>query len=176
MKKKRLSFVKAHPSWTLEDGDKVLFLDESSEQQFSVRVQRVWRPSGKRYHEKYTVPTVKHPPSQMIWGAMSAAGTGGLYFLTPGTTMNGEKYVKVFQVKLQLHMTVHQCDIFMHDGAPCHRSRVVKKFLGEKNIQQFDWPRNSPDLNPIENLWMLLKNKVSEKQPSNAKSLVTAIK
>ena len=77
--------------------------------------------------------------------------------------MNGEKFVKVLQEKLQLPMTVHQCDIFMHDGAPCHRIRVVKKFLGEKNIRQLDWPVNSPDLNPIENLWMLLKNKVSEK-------------
>ena len=90
--------------------------------------------------------------------------------------MNKEKYVKVLQEKLRLHMTVHQCDIFMHDGAPCHRSRVVKKFWGEKNIRQLDWPGNSPDLNPIENLWMLLKNKVSVKQPTNAKSLVTAIK
>ena len=112
----------------------------------------------------------------MVWGAMSAAGTGGLYFLTPGTTMDGEKDVKVLQEKLQLHMTVYQCDIFMHDGAPCHRSRVVKKLFGEKNIRQLDWPGNSPDLNSIENLWMLLKNKVSEKKPTNAKSLVTASK
>ena len=154
----------------------MLFSDESSVQQFSARVQHVWRPSGERYHEKYTVPTVKHPPSQMVWGAMSAAGTGGLYFLTPGTTMNGEKYVKVLQEKLQLHMTVHQSDIFMHDGAPCHRSRVAKKFSGEKNIRPLEWPRNSPNLNPIENLWMLLKNKVSKKQPTNAKSLLTASK
>ena len=115
MKKKRLSFAKARRSWTSEDWGKVLFSDECSAQQFSVRVQHVWRPSGERYHEKYTVSTVKHPPSQMVWGAMSASGTGGLYFLTPGTTMNGEKYVKVLQVKLQLHMTVHQCDIFIHD-------------------------------------------------------------
>ena len=107
---------------------------------------------------------------------MSAAGTGVLSFLTPGTTMNGKKYVQVLQEKLKLHMTVHQCDIFMHDGAPCHRSSLVKKFLGEKNIRQLDWPGNSPDLNPIKNLWMLLRNKVSEKQPTNAKSLVTAIK
>ena len=83
---------------------------------------------------------------------MSAAGTGGLYFLTFGTTMNGKKFVKVLQEKLQLHITVHQCDIFMHDGAPCHRSRVVQKFLGEKNIRQLDWPGNSPDQNSIENL------------------------
>ena len=74
----------------------------------------------------------------MVWGAMLAAGTSGLYFLTPRTTMNGEKYVKVLQEKLQLHMTVHQCDIFMHDRASCDRSRVVKKFLGEKNIRQLD--------------------------------------
>ena len=51
----------------------------------------------------------------MVWGAMSAAGTGVLYFLTSGTTMNGEKYAKVLQEKLQLHMTVHQCEVFMHD-------------------------------------------------------------
>ena len=66
MKKKRLSFAKAHRSWTSEDWGKVLVSDESSVQQFSVRVQYVWRPSGERYHEKYTVPTVKHPPSQMV--------------------------------------------------------------------------------------------------------------
>ena len=74
----------------------------------------------------------------MVWGEMSAAETGRLYFLTPGTTMNGEKNVKVLQKKLQLHVTVHQRDIFMHGGAPRHWSRVVKKFLGEKNIRQLD--------------------------------------
>ena len=123
MKKKHLSFAKAHRSWTSENCGKVLFLDESSVQQFSVRVQHVWQPSGQRYHEKYTVPPVKHPPSQKVWGAMLAAGTGGFYFLLlEQLNMNGEKYVKVLQEKLQLHMTVHQCDIFMHDGASCHRS------------------------------------------------------
>ena len=139
-------------------------------QQFSVRVQHVWQPSGERYHKKYTVPTAKwfvgqcqllEPPDSTF---------------SPGTTINREKSVKVLQEKLQLHMTVHQCNSFMHDRDPCHRSKVVKKFLGEKNIRQLDWPGNSPDLNPLENLWMLLKNKVPEKQPTNAKSLVTTIK
>ena len=94
MKKKRLRFAKAHRSWTSEDWGKVLFLDESSVQQFSVRVQHVWLPSGERYHEKYAVPTEKHLSSQMICRPTSAAGTDGLYFLTPGMEKNMSKFCK----------------------------------------------------------------------------------
>ena len=51
---------------------------------------------------------------------------------------------------LEIHMTVHCCDtIIMHDGAPCHRSNIVSE---KKKIKTLDWPGNSPDLNPIENL------------------------
>lgn len=38
------------------------------------------------------------------------------------------------------------------------------------------WPGNSPDLNPIENLWNYTKNKVANKQPPNAKVLVDSVK
>ena len=61
MKKKRLSFVKAYRSWTSEDWGKVLFSDESLEQQFSIRVQHVWRPSEERYHEQsWASPQIRH--------------------------------------------------------------------------------------------------------------------
>ena len=42
-------------------------------------------------------------------------------------------------------------------------------------MQILDWPGNSPDLNPIENLWTVLKDKVCEKQPTNNKELEEAI-
>ena len=96
-------------------------------------------------------------------------GTVGLYFLPPETIINGEKYVNLLKSKLKLHMKVHNCEIFMHDGAPCHRSKVMKKFLEQKNIQMLEWPRNSSDLN-------LMKNKISEKRPSSVDALVTALK
>ena len=38
------------------------------------------------------------------------------------------------------------------------------------------WLGNSSDLNPIENLWSVLKDKVSEKQPTNTKELEETIK
>ena len=43
-----------------------------------------------------------------------------------------------------------QC-LFQHDGAPCHKAKVITKWLGEQNIDILGpWPGNSPDLNPIE--------------------------
>ena len=80
---------------------KVLFFDESSIKQFSVRKYKVWNPARKRYEGKYTTPAVKHLPSLMVYGAMSAMGTASLYFLPPKTTMNGTKYVALFKNKLQ---------------------------------------------------------------------------
>ena len=176
MKSKRLAFAKEHAAWTSEDWSKIMFSDECTLQQFVVRKKNVRRPVGKRFEERYTVSTIKHPPSQMVWGAFSRSGTAGLYFLPPGSTMNGSRYVDLLKGKLEMHMNIHQCTVFMHDGAPCHRSKIVKQFLSEKNVATLGWPGNSPDLNPIENLWEILKNKVAEKQPSSAGALNHAIK
>jgi len=80
--------------------------------------------------------------------------------------MNGEKYVNLLKSKLGFHMRVHNCDIFLHDGAPCRRSKVVKNFLEQKRMQKLEWPGNSPDLNPIESVLNFMQKKVLEKHPS----------
>ena len=85
--------------------------------------------------------------------------------------MNVQRYTSLLKNKLELHMTVHNCRVFMQDSAPCHRAKIVTQFLKSKKIQILHWSGNSPDLNPIENLWTVLKDKVSERQPTNAKML-----
>ena len=110
---------------------------------------------------------MKHPPTrQIIWGAMSKNGTAGLYFLAPGTTINGPKYLELLKNKLLLRMAVYNTTIFMH------RSKIVKKFLRENYVTALDWPGNSPNLNPIENLRAKMKDLVAEKQPSSGKALI----
>ena len=65
---------------------------------------------------------------------------------------------------------------FYAGGASCHRSKIVTQLLKSKKIQILDCPGNSPDLKPIENLWTVLKDKVSEKLPTNTKELEETIK
>ena len=115
MKKKRLEFAKKHIDWSIEDWKKVLFSDESIFQQFTITKNYVCRPMGERFNEKNTIFTMKHPPTQMIWGAMSANGMVGVYFLKPGAPMNGAKYAELLKDKLLTHMEIYQSLIFMHD-------------------------------------------------------------
>ena len=176
MKAKRLGFAKKHAKWTIQQWQQVIFFDESTVQQFITRKRYVRKPTGKRFDERYTTQTMKHPPSVMIWGEMFVNGTAGLSFLPPGTTMNGQKYVDLLKDKLELYVAIHKCKIFMQDNAPCHRSKIVTQFLKSKKIQILDWPGNSSELNPIEYLWTVLKDKESEKQPTNTKELEEAIK
>ena len=123
-----------------------------------VRKRLVRRPTGKSFNKRCTIPTVEQPPNQMVWGAMSRKGVAALSFLSPGTTMNEPKYVQMLSEKLKLRPQVHNCQIFMQDGTPCHSSKVAKNLLDSNNIDLFKGPGNSLDSNPIDNLWTNMKN------------------
>lgn len=173
----RLKFCHKYKNWTVNQWRSVMFSDESTVSQFYAFTRQVRRPPNQRYNERYVVPTVKNAPKVMIWGAISANGRCGLWFMPEGTTINGPVYLGILQEKLLNFMNITQCDTFQQDGAPCHQTKAVKKWLEESHIKLLGpWPGNSPDLNPIENCWMLVKKKVSEMNPTSISSLKEAIK
>lgn len=135
------------------------------------------RPGSDVYHPKFTQGTMKHPDSLMVWGAFGYHGVGPLVILPKNVTMNAERYLDL--IKLNLHGCLTECraDIFMQDGAPCHTAKIVKKYFNFIQLNYIeDWPGNSPDLNPIENLWALIKRKLRERDTSSLSKLEYAIR
>lgn len=96
-RKARLQFCKAHAQWTEEQWMHVLFSDESTFRQYGSDKVVVRRPEGKRFEFRYTVPTVKHSVSVMVWGCFAAEGVGELYFLPERITMNAANYEMVLE-------------------------------------------------------------------------------
>ncbi len=53
--------------------------------------------------------------------------------------------------------------IFQQDLAPAHTAKGIKSWFNGHGVTVLDWPANSPDLNPIENIWGIVKRKMRDK-------------
>ncbi len=120
--------------------------------------------------------SVKFPQSVMIWGAMSSAGVGPLCFLKTNVT------APVYQEILE-HFMLPSADQLFKD-ADFISSRIwhlptlpkAPKVGLNYQVGVLDWPANSPDLNPIEKLWGIVKRTMRNKRPTNADELKATVK
>ncbi|KAK3562573.1 hypothetical protein QTP86_002048 [Hemibagrus guttatus] len=175
---RHLTWAKEKKNWAVAQWSKVLFSDESKFCiSFGNQGPRVWRKGGEAHSPSCLKSSVKFPQSVMIWGAMSSAGVGPLCFLKTKVT------APVYQEILE-HFMLPSADqlfedadfIFQQDLAPAHTAKSTKSWLNDHGVGVLDWPANSPDLNPIENLWGIVKRKMRNKRPKNADELKATVK
>jgi len=89
-KKARKQFAEDKQTKDMDYWNHVLWSDETKINLFgSDGVKHVWRQPGEEYKDKCVLPTVKRGGgSVMVWGCMSAAGTGELQFIEGAMNAN----------------------------------------------------------------------------------------
>ena len=107
-----------------------------------------------------------------VFSMKSAAGTGP--FVRLHSKINVTVYKEILKKHvINLRIAINQPVVFMQDNTLCHTLKSVKTFLSEEDITVMEWPAQSPDMNPIENVWKLLNERAKEKNPRNVEELWT---
>jgi transposase len=158
---KRLEWCKKYLEF--KDWKYVKFTDESS----------FWMGhNGKRWvnmNENDIDTSVKHPFKVHVWGSISIHYKRELYIFTE--ILTAQIYLEILQNNLRISKNL----IFQDDNDPKHTAKIVKEWKVQK-LTCLDWPSNSPDLNPIENIWGVLKTNVNKHNFKTREEFILIIK
>ena len=131
----------------------------------------IWRRKGTAYHHENIIPTVKYGGGNiMIWACFTASGPGQLGIIEG--KMNSQVYQTILQDNVR--MSVHQLKlcrrwVMQQDNDPKRKSTT--EWLQKNKIRLLEWPSQSPDLKPVEMLWIDLKRAIHMRRPKNMTEL-----
>jgi len=175
----RPKWARQHQQWTKGDWRKVVWSDECAVWKDSDPSGRwVFRRQDKR--EKYMSRNIRGKTrdgrvSQMIWGCFMSNKIGSIALIDGIVKSN--VYITVLTNKLVSFIDALNADgitdiVFQQDNASSHVSKKTHEFLTNTASQHgfavMDWPPNSPNMNPIENLYAHLKLELHRRYPDTS--------
>lgn len=177
-KKKRLAFARNHINKPIEFWKHIVWSDESKFELFNKKRRlRVWRKSHEGLQDRHLQPSMKHGGGNiMVWGCFSWFGIGNLALVHGIMTADG--YIDILCENLEeslLKMGLESNYTFQQDNDPKHTAKKTLGFFRSNRIKPLEWPPQSPDLNPIENLWAILDNKVEKTGVTNKQTYFSAL-
>jgi hypothetical protein len=175
-KEVRLAFARRHKKTNWR---RVMFTDEVNIITSAHGMDWVRRPPNTRYDPKYIREVNRQGRCKLnVWGAITS--TQMLDLVVIEGTLNMNNYLSEILIPNVLPYKQHHDNmIFQQDGAGPHRANIVRDWLAENNIEKLQWPASSPDLNPIENLWNMLKEEIGPLNhigPNQKEELVKVVK
>lgn len=167
-RKKRLIFAREN---RFRNWNNVIFTDEATFK-LSPNFQKIWRRRGTRAYQR----TLKHPKKIHIWGCFSSNGFGRIVLFKEN--LNAEKLITIYKNGLLAsYPEISEGKyILLEDNDPKHMSKLAKSYRKKKKIARIDFPPNSPDLNPIENVWSIMKKRIGKFHPSSERQLELIIR
>lgn len=134
------------------DWTKIMFSDEATIY-MNKNNTKCWFISGSRKINRKK----RHSIKLNLWAFITVEGLGQYELFKEN--LNADKYESIlFENLFSVYDETYK---FQQDNHPVHKSNQLKNFFNDYNIETIDWPPNSPDLNPIENLWALVKYELS---------------
>ncbi|GFX03150.1 transposable element Tcb2 transposase [Trichonephila clavipes] len=166
--------------WEQHDWSQVLFTDESLfSLECDTRCVLVWRDRGTRNNPAFVRERSQYRRAGwMVWGGISIGGRTDLHIIRNGT-LTGRRYADEI---LRPHVipyagAIGDSFVFQDDNARPHRARLVENMLEAETIQRMEFPACSPDLNPIEHVWDMLRRRIAARPrpPATVRDLEIAL-